>query len=117
MTKAIRTDKPFEVEGRWWVPGKAKWKVPGVFRFDPKSAGSLSLSGSLTFTDQQSVFEKAFSTGLPQYDAILGYTIDGTLITLFDCWIQKPSHLTSIHLKEFFPRLSLRGRVLTAISR
>jgi hypothetical protein len=103
--KVIRTDKPFEAEGRWWVPGKGQKKVPGKLEFDPKNGGTLRLSGSLTFKDQDDVFEKTLASGLPQYEALFGTTIDGTPITLFDNWIQKPSHL----VEGFFVNRALVG--------
>jgi hypothetical protein len=86
MRKVVRTDKPYEAEGRWWLPGKkSRKKVPGIFRFDPESGGSLKLSGSLTFKDKSDWFERAFGS-LPNYDVLLGQTIDGTAITLFVRW-------------------------------
>jgi hypothetical protein len=91
MRTIVRTDKPYEAEGKWWIPGKARKKIPGILSFDPKGGSSLKLSGSITFKDEMDVWEKSFGSGLPNYDVILGHTIDGTLITLFDCWTKKPS--------------------------
>jgi hypothetical protein len=91
MRPIVRTNEPYEAEGKWWAPGKARKKIPGILRFDPKSGSILSLSGSLTFKDTADLFEKSFVSGFPSYQVILGNTIDGTPITLFDNWIKKPS--------------------------
>jgi len=88
--KTIRTDEVFETHGKWWLPGTTD-KIAGVLRFDPKSAGTLNLSGSFTFADQQDVLEKSFVSGFPSYPIIFGEGSDGTPITLFDSWIQRPS--------------------------
>jgi ApeA N-terminal domain 1 len=37
----------FEVQGEWWLPGRADRKVPGILTFSPESGAELSLLGSL----------------------------------------------------------------------
>jgi hypothetical protein len=37
----------FEVQGEWWLPGRADRKVPGILTFSPEGGAELSLFGSL----------------------------------------------------------------------
>ena len=91
MASNIRTDEPFETEGRWWLPDKPRKKIRGTFRFDPESGSTLNLVGSLSFKRMVDTFEAYFYGNVPHYQVILGSAADWTPITLFDCWTKTPS--------------------------
>ena len=41
------TSDSFEVQGEWWLPGRAERKVPGILTFSLQNGAELSLLGSL----------------------------------------------------------------------
>jgi hypothetical protein len=51
------TTDNLEVQGQWWLPGRADRKVPGILSFSPKDGAELSLFGSL-----RSMFEEGERT-------------------------------------------------------
>lgn len=91
MKSIIRTDRPYNTEGRWWLPGKSGKKLPGILSFDPEGGGRLKLAGSLTFKDSSDVLVKALVSGFPSYSTVLGVANDGSRVTLFDTWVETPS--------------------------
>jgi len=74
-------NKPFEIEGKWWLPNSKKRKVTGKLIFTPGAILHLYLNDSLDFNPQGT----SFNTGFYDQEIIQGVSNDGTSITLQTC--------------------------------
>lgn len=88
----------FKIEGYWWLPDSPEKKIPGYMEYSPEKI-SLNLMGS--FQDLKD-FNKVFD---PQI--ILGTSMKGSPITLFNCYSGTKTFgtgipKTSFHVLYFF---------------
>lgn len=67
-----------KLDGIWWIPGCEHVKAAGTMEFQPGGKSVLNLIGS--FSDLQS-----FGLENPKFDVINGLTVDGRIVTLYDC--------------------------------
>lgn len=69
--------KGLNYKGEWWLPDEPKIKKKGTLTFDKRDGGKLKIFES--FTGKPSMFSN------PDYDIVLGNTLSGKHITLYNC--------------------------------
>lgn len=67
----------FEYNGIWWLPENPKNKISGTIKFHPAEGSNLDLIGS---------FKEKLSMPPLKPNIILGETVDGKIITLYNCY-------------------------------
>lgn len=94
----------FEVQGEWWLPGRADRKVPGILTFSPEGGPQLSLFGSLRSileegerSEKDGVVRVAVTQAALErsgsYPRLHG-DAGGTAYTLQDCFRARSSNIT-----------------------
>lgn len=69
--------KSVEYRGIWWIPGEKKNYRPGLLRYNTNDGTYLEIDGQLVGFEEDTT------------SIILGNTLDGMLVTLYDCFVVK----------------------------